>query len=44
MPELMNIDLEDIRFQQDSITTHFANDTIDLKFHGRIIFRNGGDN
>jgi len=46
-PELDNIDLDDIWFQQDGATPHFANETITLlrtKFPGRIIARNGDVN
>ena len=46
-PELMNIDLEDTWFQQDSAAPHFANETITLlyiKFPGRVISRNGDVN
>ena len=42
-PELMNIDLEDIWFQQDGTRPHFANETITLlrtKFLGCVISRN----
>jgi len=46
-PKLNNIDLDDIWFQQDGATLHFANDTINLlreKFSGRVISRNGDVN
>ena len=46
-PELKNIDLEDMWFQQDGATSHFAKKTIELlkeKFNDRIISRNSGVN
>lgn len=42
-PVLVNIDLQNIGFQQDGVSTHFENDIIDLfrqKFPGRKISRN----
>ena len=43
----MNIDLEDIQFQQGGATSHFANEIIPLlrnKYPGRVIRRNGDVN
>lgn len=47
VPELDNIDLENIWFQQDGATCHTATETIDLlktKFPGRVISRFGDIN
>lgn len=46
-PELSNIGLKNMWFQQDGATPHFANQTIALlkeKFNGRVISRNGDVN
>ena len=44
-PELMNIDLEDIWFQQDGTTPHLASKTLlHTKFPGHVISRNGDNN
>ena len=43
-PELEDIDLDDMWFQQDGDANHTAHDTIDLlksKFDERVISRNG---
>ena len=47
LPELENMDVDDVYSQQDDATCHTSGETIDLlreKFPGRVIFRNGDYN
>ena len=46
-PELEDMDVDDVYFEQDSATCHTSGDTIDLlreKFPDRVISRNGDYN
>lgn len=46
-PEMEDMDLDDVYFQQDGATCHTSRETIELlheKFPGRVISRNGDVN
>ena len=46
-PELKDMDVDDVYFQQDGATCHTSSETIGLlreKFPGRVISRNGDYN